>query len=169
MAKKQKTYKVDLFKKLLPAFDTRDFNIYSKLSEEERKGFADIVALRASSSAKTNDVKTLEYLVEAANSVNKHLWNSALKDHKELKCMLFASAGWGSKIDHEFIHIKSGKKKNKKVLEVLRRYYPTASTNELQMFIDINDVDDIIEIGLLLGLQKEPMKEYKKEVKKAKK
>lgn len=164
-----KKYKLDLFDKLLPALDKRDFDIYSKLSDEEKKGFADIVAVRAMSSAKTNDRVKLEYFIAAANGANKHLWNPALKDHKELKCMMLASAGIGSKVDHEYIKTQPIRKINAKIEEALRRYYPTASINELLMFIDMNDVDALIELGEMVGLQKEPLRDYKKEIKKAKK
>ena len=167
MAEKKK-YKVDLFGKLLPALDRRDFDIYNKLTEEEQKGFADIVVLRAMSSTKTNDRETLEYLLMVTNGANKHLWNSALKDHTELKCMILATIGLGNRVDHEYIKAPVGKKQKTIIMDILKRFNPTASINELQMFIDINEEDDIIEVGELLGMQKEELKEYKKEVRKIK-
>jgi len=168
MAEKKK-YKLDLYNKFLPAIMRRDVNIYSKLSDEERKGFADIVALRTMSSAKTNDVDILTYLILTANSVNKHMWNSAFKGHDELKMMTFAAAGPVVPVEFEYIAAKRKKTISPKVLDVLKRYYPTASESELKMFIDINDAADLIEIGLMLGMQKDKMTVYKKEVKKLKK
>lgn len=167
----KKTYKLDLFGKVLPALDRRDFSLYSKLTDEERKNFADIVILRYMSNAKTASMDILEYIIAMTNEANKHLWNSALKDHGELKCMILATSGVGVgiKINHEFIKAPIGKKRNNKMFDVVRRYYPTASINELQMFIDMNNEDDLIEIGKMLGLQKEELNVYKKEVKRIKK
>lgn len=169
MAVKKRTFKIDLFGKVLPALDRRKFDLYSTLSDEEKKGFADIVILRWMSSAKTNNRELLEYYIWAANGANKHLWNSALKEHPELKCMTLACAGEGSKTDHEYIKAPPSRKRHTKVVDVLKRYYPTANIKELLMFIDINEIDDLIDIGRILGLQKEPMAEYRKEVRKAKK
>lgn len=168
MAAKKK-YKLDLFGKLLPALDKRDFKLYKNLSEEEKKGFADIVALRAMSGTKGMDRDMCEYLIKAANGANKHLWNPALSNHPELKYLTLAAIGIGYRVKHEFIKAPLGKKRNMKVFQVLRNFYPTASMDELQLFLDMNDIDALIEIAEMLGMQKEEIKEYKKEVKKVKK
>jgi len=164
-----KQYKLDLFKQLLPALDKRKFDFYKNLSDEEKKGFSDIVALRAMSAVVSNNVDDHEYAIESINMANKHMWNPALKDHPELKYLSMAVAGLGKVVRHEFIKAPSGKKRNMKILDVLSVYYPTASLNELEMFFDMNSADDIIELGNLMGLQVDEMKDFKKEVKKAKK
>lgn len=165
----EKKYKLDLFRKLLPALDRRDFKLYKNLSDEEKKGFADIVALRYMSCTETENKETIEYLIQASNGANKHLWNPALSKHPELKYLTLAAIGIGHRIKHAYIKAPMGKKRNMKVFQVLRNFYPTASLDELQLFLDMNDVDALIEIAEMLGMQKEEIKEYKKEVKKVKK
>ena len=165
----EKKYKLDLFNKVLPAIDKRDFSFYSRLSDEEKKGFSPIVALRAMSCAKDYNKETCEYIIQAANEANKDFWNSQLTKHPELQYLILSSMGLGMKIDRQWIKGPTGKSINSKIMDVLRRYYPTASQKELQMFIDMNDVDSLIEVGKMVGLQKEDMKEYTKEIKKVKK
>lgn len=168
MATKKK-YKLDLFRKLLPALDRRDFKLYKNLSEEEKKGFADIVALRYMSCTETENKYIIEELIILSNGANKHLWNPALSKHPELKYLILATIGLGGEIKHAYIKAPAGKKRNIKVFQVLRNFYPTASMDELQLFLDMNDVDALIEVAEMLGMQKDEIKEYKKEVKKVKK
>lgn len=165
----KKEYKLDLFKKLLPALDKCDFSFYKNLSDEEKKGFADIVALRAMSGTPDSDKDMCEYHILAANEANKNFWHSSLKNHKELQYLTIARLGTGRPVKHQWIKGPVSKKVNNKVVEVLKRYYPTASNDEMKMFINMNTINDLIEIGEMLGLQKEAMKEYKKEIKKVKK
>ena len=165
----KKEYKLDLFGKLLPALDKRDFSFYKNLTDEEKKGFADIVALRAMSGTPDSNKAMCEYHIFAANEANKNFWNSALKDHKELQYLAIARLGTGKSVKHQWIKGPVSKKINIKVFDVLKRYYPTASDYEMKMFISMNTADDLIEIGKMLGLQKEELKELKKEIKKVKK
>ena len=165
----EKNYKLDLFNQLLPAIDKRDFGFYSRLTDEEKKGFAGVVALRAMSGCPDSDRDMCEYAIQAANEANKDFWNSQLTKHPELQYLILASMGIGGKIRHEWIKAPNSKKVNTKITDVLRRYYPSISNDEMQLFIDINDADSLLEIGKMLGLQKDEMNEYKKEIKKVKK
>jgi len=156
----EKKYKLDLFKKVLPALDRCNFNLYKNLSDEEKKGFFEILALRAMSGMPDTDRDKCEYYILATNNANKHLWNPALKEHKELKYLILATCGLGGdkEVHCQFIKAPTGKKRNKKVFQVLRNFYPTASMDELQLFLDMNDVDALIEIAEMLGMQKEEIK-----------
>ena len=50
-------------------------------------------------------------------------------------------------------------------MKILSEYYPTANEEELQMFFDMNDMEEIIQIAKMLGQQDDQIKELKKEVK----
>lgn len=165
----EKSYKLDLFNQLLPAIDKRDFGFYSRLSDEEKKGFAGVVALRAMSGCADFDRDMCEYAIQAANEANKDFWNSQLTKHPELQYLILASMGIGGKVRHEWIKAPTGKKVNAKITDTLRRYYPSASIDELLMFISMNDIDSLLEVGKMLGLQKDAMDDYKKEIRKVKK
>lgn len=167
---KDKVYKLDLFNDLLPAMDRRDFKFYSDLSDEEKKGFAAITALRVISGYSDVNQDMCEYFIEMSNEANKHLWNPVIaKNHPELQYLTLALIGMGKKVRHEWIRSMSGKKKTNKVFDILRKYDPTANNEELQMLFDINDIDELIEIAKMIGTQDDVLKDFKKEVKKLKK
>ena len=164
----EKKYKLDLFNEVLPAIDKRDFGFFSRLTEEQKKAFSAIVALRAMSGSPNINKDMCEYAIFAANEANKDFWNPQIARHPELQFLILASMGIGNRIAHEWIKGPTNKKNNNKVTEVLRLYYPLVNSDEMQMFIDINSIESLIEIGERLGLQKEDMTEYKKELKKVK-
>lgn len=163
-----KTYKLELFKQVLPAIDKRKFDFYSGLNDDQKTGFSPIVALRAMSVCSENDREMGEYVIFAANEANKHFWNSQIAKKHDLQYLILASMGIGAIIKHKWIKGPSSVKKRNKVLDVLSKYYPLANTEELLMFVDINDLDSLIEIGKMLGLQVDAMKEYTTEIKKIK-
>lgn len=165
----KKEYKLDLFKQVLPALDKRDFSFYKNLSIEEKKGFADIVALRYMSTTADSNKELCEYHILAANEANKNLWHSELRNHKELQYLVLALIGTGRVMRHEWIKGPVGKKRNNKVFDLVKKYYSTASNDEIQMFIDMNTADDLIELAKEFGTQDEELKELKKEIKKVKK
>ena len=51
---------------------------------------------------------------------------------------------------------------------MLKEYYPTANIEELEMFFEINEIDDFIEIAEILGYQDDQIKQIKKEAKRLK-
>lgn len=161
-------YKLDMFKKLLPGLDRRDLKLWSKLSADERKGFADIVALRYMSSVKTNNTDMLEYHIQLSNEFgNKYLWHPEIRKYPELQMMLLAMVGVGSPQQHEWIPKPTVKKKNK-VLEMISEIYPTWKMDELELFFEINTLDEIMELFESAGYQKDELKKIKTEVKKLK-
>ena len=73
----------------------------------------------------------------------------------------------GKKLRHQWIKGPSKKKENK-VIQMLKEYYPTANNEELEMFFEINEIDDFIEIAEILGYQDDQIKQIKKEAKRLK-
>lgn len=165
MSKKQ-DYKLDIFK-VLEAIDKRDFGFYKNLSDEEKKNFAGIVAMRwLSSVSGSKDLQ--EYYVLAVNeTANKNFWSSGLKDHPELQYLTLARAGCGAKQRHEWIKGPT-KKSSNKIYDFLKKYYPTANIEELDLFFEKNTLEDMIEIAKMLGMQDDEIKEIRKELKKIK-
>lgn len=161
-------YKLDMFKRLLPGLDRRDLKLWSKLSADERKGFSDIVALRYMSSVKTNNADMLEYHVQLANEFgNKHLWHPEIRKYPELQMMLLAMVGVGEPQQHEWIAKPKAQKKNK-VLEMISEIYPTWKMDELQLFFEINSVDELMDLFESAGYQKDELRKIKTEIKKLK-
>jgi hypothetical protein len=161
-------YKLDMFKRLLPGLDKRDLKLWSKLSEDERKGFADIVALRYMSAVQTNDKDIIDYHIELANEFgNKHMWHPEIRKYPELQMMLLAMVGVGKVQRHEWMPKPKAQKKNK-VLEMLGEIYPTWKRDELELYFEINSEDELMDLFESMGHQKEELKKIKAEVKKLK-
>lgn len=160
----KKKYGLDVFR-LLEALDKRDFNFYKNLSDDEKKSFAGIVAMRWMSSV-TGPKSFQEYHIIAVNEVaNKHFWNSALANHPELQYLLLARAGTGQKMRHEWIKGPSNKS-NTKVYEFLKRVYPTANDDEYKLFLEMNTANDLVDLAKMMGMQDDEIKDLKKELKK---
>jgi len=161
---KKKEFKLDMFE-LLSALDRRDFKFYSNLTDEQKKAFAGIVAMRWMSVIPDRNQELCEFYIQMVNgAANKHFWNSEMQKHPELQYLVLAVSGIGTKQRHEWIKGPAKKNKNK-TLKLLSEYYPTANDEELLMFYDMNDMDEIIQIAKMLGHQDSQIKELKKELK----
>lgn len=161
-------YKLDMFKRLLPGLDRRDLRLWSKLSADERKGFADIVALRYMSAVDTRDRDMVEYHVQLANEfANKHLWNSEIRKHPEFQMMLLAMVGVGAPQKHEWIPKPKVKKKNK-ILEMISEIYPTWKMDELELFFSLNSEEELMDLFESVGMQPDDLKKVKADIKKLK-
>ncbi len=167
MAKERK-FKLDVFK-LLAALDQRDFKFYSQLSDEERKGFAGIVAMRWLSSVSDKNRDMCEYHIQMVNDgANKHFWNPEMQKHPELQYLSLAVCGIGATQRHQWIKGPTKMKQNK-VLTMLSEFCPTASIEELEMLFNMNEIDGLVEIATLMGYQPDQIKDLKKEIKVMKK
>lgn len=170
--------KLDIFK-LLRACDKRDMKFYDTLTENEKKTFADRVAMRWLSDVNGQSFNlTAWYLMQTNNNVNKHLWNPSLKDHPKLKYLTMASSGvgfepmsknqWG-KVQNSHQWIPQPKRKHSgKIYEFVELIYPMANHDEIQLFIDMNDIDDFVNLAMEMGWQKDEIAKLKKEFKKIK-
>lgn len=159
-------FKLDL-SKLLKALDTRDYGFYAQLSDEEKKGFAGIVAMRYMSNVSDKNKELCEYYLQIVNDgANKQFWNPEMQKHPELQYLVLANCGIGAQQFHEWIKAPTSKKKQNSITELLREFYPSASEDEIKMFFEINDDEQIIEIATMLGYQQDKIKEFKKELKK---
>ena len=164
----KKEYKLDMFD-LLAALDRRDLKFYSTLTDEQKKAFAGIVAMRWMSVVSDRDQDLCEYHIGMVNeAANKHFWNSEMQKHPELQYLSLAVSGIGSKQRHQWIKGPAKKSKNK-TMKLLTEFYPTANEEELQIFFDMNSLESILEVAKMLGYQDKQIKELKKELKGIKK
>ncbi len=164
----KKEYKLDMFE-LLSALDRRDLKFYSNLTDEQKKAFAGIVAMRWMSVVSDRDQDLCEYYIGMVNdAANKHFWNSEMQKHPELQYLSLAVAGIGNTQRHQWIKGPAKKNKNK-TMQLLSEFYPTANEEELQMVFELNELEDILEIARMLGYPEKQIKELKKELKGIKK
>jgi hypothetical protein len=135
--KKGKEFKNDLFKDVIPALDRRDKKFYSRLNNEQKKDISIWILTRwMSSTVRDSDLQLSN--VNSICNVN----SGALIKHKELQWMLLAVAGTGRAERHEWIAPPKGMKKNR-VEEVILQYYPNLNDQELELFQQLNTIEDL--------------------------
>jgi hypothetical protein len=127
-AKRQ--YKLDLTA-VLQAIDNGDFEFYSRLTEEEKKGYAPLVLMRYMSSL-TDQSKNSAYAVIVTNEfANIGFWN--ISKHPELQHLTLCVAGLGGKQYRPWIPSKRAKKVGK-IDDWLLERFPEMNEDELNIF-----------------------------------
>jgi hypothetical protein len=126
---------LDMFKRVLPALDTRNKKLYENLSEEEMKGFSPWLVQRYLSSAESANNAIIEhYLIMTNEIVNVNF--SEVKD-PEMTWKLMSMVGIGKSLKHPYIAPGGGKRKKKNAFRTwLREQYPHLDDQELDIWID---------------------------------
>lgn len=149
--------KLDI-KRELNAVDSRDYDFYNKLTEEERKAFSPYVLMRYTSSAQ-GDREIQEWFLDRTNEfVNKNHW-SLSKDHKALLWKLFASVGAGTPTYHPYL--AAGKKqKVNKIEKLLAELYPAMKMDDIKFMALQMTEQDKQNLFDKMGFDKKQRKEY---------
>jgi hypothetical protein len=138
---------LDMFKRVLPALDTRDKALYENLNEEEMKGFSPWLVQRYLSSAESANNAIIEhYLIMTNDIVNVNF--SEVKD-PEMTWKLMSMVGIGKSLKHPYIAPGGGKRKKKNAFRSwLREQYPHLDDQELDIWIgnlDKKSAKDMLE------------------------
>ena len=138
---------LDMFKRVLPALDTRNKALYENLSEEEMKGFSPWLVQRYLSSAESANNAIIEhYLIMTNDIVNVNF--SEVKD-PEMTWKLMSMVGIGKSLKHPYIAPGGGKRKKKNAFRTwLREQYPHLDDQELDIWIsnlDKKSAKDMLE------------------------
>lgn len=138
---------LDMFKRVLPALDTRNRTLYENLSEEEMKGFSPWLVQRYLSSAESANNAIIEhYLIMTNDIVNVNF--SEVKD-PEMTWKLMSMVGIGKSLKHPYIAPGGGKRKKKNAFRTwLREQYPHLDDQELDIWIsklDKKSAKDMLE------------------------
>ena len=138
---------LDMFKRVLPALDTRNKALYENLSEEEQKGFSPWLVQRYLSSAESANNAIIEhYLIMTNDIVNVNF--SEVKD-PEMTWKLMSMVGIGKSLKHPYIAPGGGKRKKKNAFRTwLREQYPHLDDQELDIWIsnlDKKSAKDMLE------------------------
>ena len=138
---------LDMFKRVLPALDTRNRTLYENLSEEEMKGFSPWLVQRYLSSAESANNAIIEhYLIMTNDIVNVNF--SEVKD-PEMTWKLMSMVGIGKSLKHPYIAPGGGKRKKKNAFRSwLREQYPHLDDQELDIWIsnlDKKSAKDMLE------------------------
>jgi hypothetical protein len=151
------TAKLDI-KRELRAVDTRDYDFYDGLTDEEKKAFSPYILMRYTSNVQ-GDRDIQEWFLETTNEyVNKHHWDLS-KNHKPLLWKLFAATGIGQTMYHPYL--AAGKKeKANKIEKLLVELYPAMKMEDIKLLASMMDKKDIEELFDKMGFDKKQRKEY---------
>jgi len=138
---------LDMFKRVLPALDTRNKTLYENLTEEEMKGFSPWLVQRYLSSAESANNGIIEhYLIMTNDIVNVNF--SEVKD-PEMTWKLMSMVGVGKSLKHPYIAPGGGKRKKKNAFKLwLSEQYPHLDDQELDIWIgnlDKKSARDMLE------------------------
>jgi hypothetical protein len=145
-------------KRELKAVDNKDYDFYSKLTDEERKSFSPFILMRYTASVQ-GDREVQEHFLEMTNEcVNKNHWVLS-KNHKELLWKLFAATGVGASAYHPYL--AAGKKeKANKIEKLLCEIYPARKMEDIKLMASIMSKKDKEDLFDKMGFDKKQRKEY---------
>ena len=151
------TAKLDI-KRELRAVDTRDYNFYDNLTDEEKKAFSPFILMRYTANVQ-GDASLQEWFLEMTNEyVNKNHWELS-KNHKPLLWKLFAGTGIGDPMYHPYL--AAGKKaKANKIEKLLAEIYPAWKLDDIKTLASMMDKKDVEELFDKMGFDKKQRKEY---------
>lgn len=151
------TAKLDI-KRELKAVDTRDYNFYDNLTDEEKKAFSPFILMRYTANVQ-GDASLQEWFLETTNEyVNKNHWELS-KNHKPLLWKLFAGTGIGQSMYHPYL--AAGKKaKANKIEKLLAEIYPAWKLEDIKILASMMDKKDVEELFDKMGFDKKQRKEY---------
>ncbi len=152
---------------VLSAIDRRDFNWYANLDAEKKKAWSSWLFIRYVSSTKGKDRD--ELLLNTNEFVNKNYGD--IHKHEELVWKLMCLTGTGKKQFHEWIKPPNSKIKKDAISQFVSETYPTLNGREVELMIKMNDVADIKQMAIDMGMSDKEVSEIfeKKKTKKKKK
>lgn len=144
---------------LLSQIDSKDYDIWDKLTAEQKKEFSPLVTMRWM--AGMGDPVQLIFLNEIVNTSVFQLGDA----HKEFLLKLLTVCSNGKSKRYGWVNYKvSSGKKNKRSVELIAEHYKL-SLNEAQESRALFSPEEILELAELQGLQKDEIAELKKELK----
>lgn len=140
-----KTPMLDMFKRVLPAIDTRNKKFYESLSDEEKKGFSAWLVQRYLSSAESASNEVIEhYLIMTNDLVNINF--SDIKD-PEMTWKLMSIVGIGKSVKHPYVAPGKGRKKKSNAFrQWLQDQYPHLNDDEIDIWYSTFDKKQALDI-----------------------
>ena len=133
---------------VLTAIDNKDFNWYAGLTEEKKKAWGSWLFLRYASTGKGKDRD--ELILNTNEFVNKHYID--IYKHEELIWKLFCLTGTGKKQYHEWIKPPNAKMKTDAISQFVLGLFPDMKGDEIELFLKMNNVSDLKQMALDLGM-----------------
>jgi hypothetical protein len=151
------TAKLDI-KRELKALDTKDYDFYDNLSDDEKKAFNPYILMRYASNVQ-GDVDIQEWFVEMINEcVNKN-YSIISKNHKSLVWKLFTATGAGVSCYHPYL-APGKKEKTNKIEKLLAELYPAYKVEDVKLLGSMMSEQDKNDLFDKMGFDKKQRKEY---------
>lgn len=147
---------LDIFN-LLEQIDRKNYDLWDKLTEDQRKEFSPLVTMRWM--AGTTDPVQIIFLNEIIN-----VMVFPLGDKKELLLKLLTVCSNGTPKRYQWINYKTGGNKKKKLSTKLVADHYGISMREAEDTIKLFSSEEIMELAEVNGLQKDELKDLKKEL-----
>ena len=151
------TAKLDI-KLELAAVDTRDYDFYDNITDDERKAFSPFVLMRYTANVKGSTDVQAHFVEQTNDRLNKNHWDLS-KNHKGLLWKLSATIGTGDKYYHQYLKAPS-KAKPVKIEKLLAELYPAMKMSEIKLLASMMDKKEITELFDKMGFDKKQRKEY---------
>ena len=142
-------------KDIMAAVDRKDYEYYSRLTDEQRKSLNLWMTQRYASSVQGKYAG--HYLVMINEFMNTN-WSDISK-HPELQWKLMCLAGVGKSQFHPFVKVPKAKRKKDKVEEMIREIFPLAKTDEVELLMNMNTKDDLKVLAEIHGFDDKSIKE----------
>ena len=156
-AKAKAAPKLDITR-VLAAVDTRNYDFYDSLDDEEKKAFNPYMLSRYTSNVQ-GDRDLQEWFIERTNEFVNKDYLSLSKEHKPLLWKLYAATGTGVKCYHQYVAAGT-KEKAVKIEKLLCELHPAMKMSDIKMLASMMDKKDINELFDGLGFDKAQRKEY---------
>lgn len=148
------TFKLDIFR-VLSDVDRGDLKLYSKFTDEEKKGFPPLVVMRWMTG--TSDQRQI---IALNTFTNPYIFS--LGKHPELLAQLLSACSSKQQRRYGWLGIKSGKKKTL-ARQAVMEYFDYSSL-EMRKLTELPPSSEIMEMAELLGWQKDELAKLKKEL-----
>ena len=140
---------------VLSAIDRKDFNWYANLDAEKKKAWSSWLFIRYASSTKSKDRD--ELILNTNEFVNKHYGD--IHKHEELVWKLMCLTGTGKKQFHEWIKPPNSKIKTDAISQFVSETHPTLNGREVELFLKMNDVSDLKQMAIDMGMSDKEVSE----------
>jgi len=144
---------LDIFA-LLSQIDKKNYQIWDSLTEAQQKEFSPLIVMRWMSG--TSDPFQIIMLNEVVNPYVFEL-------NKELLLKLLGVCSNGKQKRYSWVNLKTVGKKQKTAVELIEQYYEMTTREALDV-LPMFSSEELMELAEELGLQKDELKNFKKEL-----
>jgi len=123
----------------MAAYDRKDRDYYDKFTDEQKKKFSTYLMLRYGASVSGNADLQSYYLMATNKFVNKHFFD--LNNHTKLQWLMCTtvSPNMGKQFHYWLAAKKKEGKSTNKERKVVSELYPNMKSDEIDIFLSMND------------------------------